>query len=50
MKQKHNVSKELLEVIFLFENLKKDNIELYNNIRIFLEVNNIIKKTEIKKN
>lgn len=47
---KANISKELLEVVFLFENLKKDDIELYNNIKIFLEVNNIIKKTEIKKN
>ena len=47
---KANISKELLEVLFIFENLKKDDIEHYNNIKIFLEVNNIIKKTEIKKN
>ena len=40
-------NKDLLEVVELFGNLKKENTELYNKLRIFLEINNEIKKTEI---
>lgn len=47
MKNINYENKDLLEVIELFGDLKKENTELYNKLRIFLEINNAIKKTEI---
>lgn len=48
MKEINSINKELKEVIVLFESLRKENLELYNKLKIFLEMNSVIKKTEIK--
>lgn len=38
---------ELLEIVELFNSVKKESPKLYKKIKIFLEVNNEIKKIEI---
>ena len=48
MKEINSINKELKEVIVLFESLRKENLELYNKLKIFIEMNSVIKKTEIK--
>ena len=48
MKEINSINKELKEVLVLFESLRKENLELYNKLKIFLEMNSVIKKTEIK--
>lgn len=35
------------EIIILFNKLREIDIELYNKIKIFIEINNKIKKTEV---
>ncbi len=40
------MKEDLMEVIYLIEELKKSNINVFNKLLNFLEINNKLKKTD----